>query len=79
MKSVQSQGFGTLLVNYVLGEAKKNAIENLFLLTTTAPTFFEGLGFKEVNREKAVGAVTGSVEFKSACPKTAVLMHLQLS
>lgn len=78
-KGMHNQGYGTWLTNYVIDEAKKSQAQDLFLLTTTAPLFFKKLGFKEENREKVSGNITNSVEFKSACPKTAVLMHLTLS
>jgi amino-acid N-acetyltransferase len=76
---LQNQGLGRVLVNHIMGEAKKEGVIDLFLLTTTAPKFFEKLGFKVEIREKVTGLVTESVEFKSACPKTAVLMRLKLS
>jgi N-acetylglutamate synthase-like GNAT family acetyltransferase len=76
---LHNQGLGKALVNHVIGEAKKKGVIDLFLLTTTAPKFFEKLGFKEESREKVTGLIAESVEFKSACPKTAVLMRLKLS
>ncbi|MCW4001294.1 MAG: arsenic resistance N-acetyltransferase ArsN2 [Candidatus Bathyarchaeota archaeon] len=76
---LQNQGLGRALVSHIIGEAKKSGVVDLFLLTTTAPKFFEKLGFKEEDREKVTAAIAESVEFKSACPKTAVLMHLKLS
>jgi amino-acid N-acetyltransferase len=77
--SMHDHGYGAALANYLIGEAKKSRIQNLFLLTTTAPEFFKKLGFKEENREKVVGGIVDSVEFKSACPKTAILMRLPLA
>jgi amino-acid N-acetyltransferase len=78
-KNLQGQDYGTLLVNHVISEAKKSSIQDLFLLTTTAPSFFEKIGFKKENRDKVTGDIVESIEFKSACPKTAVLMHATLS
>jgi amino-acid N-acetyltransferase len=62
-----------------MDEARKSRVQDLFLLTTTAPGFFKKLGFKEERREKAVGGIVDSVEFKGACPKTAILMRLPLA
>ena len=78
-KSLQSRGYGISLVNYVKGEARKSGVLDLFLLTTTAPAFFKKLGFVEESREKVACNITNSVEFKSACPKTAVLMRLSMA
>jgi len=77
-KNFQHKGYGALLVNHIIAEAKKSKVAVLFLLTTTAVVFFKKLGFKEEYREKVVGRIAESVEFKSACPKTAVLMRLNL-
>jgi len=62
----QRQGYGALLVNHVIDEAKKSLVEDLFLLTTTAPAFFKKLIFKDESREKAAGGTAQSTEFKSA-------------
>jgi amino-acid N-acetyltransferase len=79
IKSMHDQGYGTALANYAIGEAKKSQVQDLFLLTTTAPAFFKKLGFKEESREKIAGNITNSIEFKIACPKTAILMRLSLA
>lgn len=78
-KNLQNRGYGSALVKYVIGEAKKSGIHELLLLTTTAPDFFRKLGFREDDRENVTGSITDSVEFKGACPKTAVLMRLSLT
>jgi amino-acid N-acetyltransferase len=73
---MRNHGYGAILAKYVISEAKKESIKDLFLLTTSAPTFFKKLGFKEENREKVLGDIRDSIEFKSACPKIAKLMRL---
>ncbi|HUW49249.1 MAG TPA: arsenic resistance N-acetyltransferase ArsN2 [Patescibacteria group bacterium] len=78
-RNLQNRGYGASLVKHVINEAKKNGIHELLLLTTTTPNFFRKLGFKEHNREHVTGSITNSVEFKGACPKTAILMRLSLS
>jgi len=78
-KNLQNRGYGSALVKHVINEAKKNGIHELLLLTTTSPNFFRKLGFKEDNRENVTGSITNSMEFKGACPKTAILMRLSLS
>jgi N-acetylglutamate synthase-like GNAT family acetyltransferase len=79
IKSIQNQGYRTSLVNFIISEAKKSKVQDLFLLTTTVSAFFKILGFREEKREKVAGSITNSVEFKSACPKTAILMCLSLA
>jgi len=75
-QGIQNQGVGTALANFVISETKKSQVQDLFLITTTAPAFFKKLGFKEESREQVVGSSTNSVEFISACPKTAILLRL---
>ena len=77
--SMHNHGYGATLANYAICEARKSRVQELFLLTTTAPEFFKKLGFKKESREKVIGSIADSVEFKSACPKTAVLMSSALN
>jgi amino-acid N-acetyltransferase len=78
-KKLHTRGYGTTLVNYVIDEAKRSGVHELFLLTTTAPSFFRKLGFREDTRDNVSGKITNSVEFKYACSKTAILMRLDLN
>lgn len=77
-KNLSNSGYGTYLVNHVIGEARKSGVHELFLLTTTAPVFFRKLGFKEDDHKRVAGSITNSAEFKSACPRTAILMRFSL-
>ena len=76
--NVQNRGYGSSLVKHVIKEAKKNELHELLLLTATTPDFFRKLGFKEYSRKHVTGSITNSVEFRGACPKTAILMRLSL-
>lgn len=78
-ESFQNQGYCALLANHVVAQARKRQVKDLYLLTTTASEYFKKLGFEVEDRENVTGGIVDSVEFKSACPKTAVLMHLALS
>jgi amino-acid N-acetyltransferase len=62
----------------LLPKREKAIVTDLYLLTTTASEYFKKLGFRVEDRQKVTGGIVGSVEFKSACPKTATLMHLDL-
>jgi amino-acid N-acetyltransferase len=77
-KNVQNRGHGSSLIRHMINKAKKNGTRELLLLTTTAPNFFQKLGFKEHNRENVTGSITDSVEFAGACPETAIPMRLGL-
>jgi amino-acid N-acetyltransferase len=66
-ESMQQHGYGKALVNRMVAEAKARGIKNLYLLTTTAPKFFEKQGFLRQNRDNIIGPIVGSVEFENAC------------
>jgi amino-acid N-acetyltransferase len=69
---------GTSLVRHVISEAEKKRIKEIYLITETAPSFFERLGFSAIDRSRVRGGVLNSVEFKGACPETAPVMRMDL-
>ena len=74
----RSRGLGSRLLRAALDQAKDTGACQVYLLTTTAASFFPRLGFQLVDRGKVTGVVTSSVEWTSACPQTAVCMKLEL-
>jgi amino-acid N-acetyltransferase len=73
--SVQGQGVGQQLTAAVLALASVLGVRMVFLLTTTAAEFFPRLGFERITREDVPPSVRASVEFRSACPASAVVMR----
>jgi amino-acid N-acetyltransferase len=71
-------GVGKVLVERVLEEASVSNLAELYLITETAPRFFEKFGFTPLERKNVKGDVLNSVEFKGACPDTAPVMRLKL-
>ena len=71
-------GVGTSLVRRVIGEARKKRLREVYLITETAPLFFERLGFGAIDRSRVTGDVLNSVEFKEACSETAPVMRNDL-
>jgi len=69
---------GTALVRHVISEARKKRMREVYLITETAPLFFERLGFSAIDRSQVRGDVLNSVEFEGACPKTAPVMRIDL-
>ena len=53
-------------------------LRRLYLLTTTAEEYFPRYGFRRIPRESASPAARESVEFREACPASAVTMVLEL-
>ena len=71
-------GLGRRLVEEALQQARRDGLAEVVLFTTTAAPFFERLGFRAIRREEVPAPVQASVEFQSACPATAAVLHLVL-
>lgn len=74
----QRQGLGRLIVDAMLAEARSRGLARLYLLTTTAADYFERRGFVRRPRGAEPEALSGSEEFRGACPASAQLMSLEL-
>ena len=76
--SARGQGLGQRLTLAALDLARSRGTRDVFLLTTTAETFFPRFGFEPVERPNVPDAVRQSVEFTSACPASAVVLRKDL-
>jgi N-acetylglutamate synthase-like GNAT family acetyltransferase len=72
--SWRSRGLGSQLVERAIAAAESKGLQALYLLTTTAERYFPSFGFSVTTREKVPEAVRDTVEFRSACPASAVVM-----
>lgn len=77
-ESARGSGLGERLVARVAAAARARGLSHLFLLTTTAPGFFERRGFQRVERSAVPAQVAESWEFRAGCPATAVAMRFEL-
>lgn len=75
----QRNGLGAAIVQQALSTARLQGIEDVYLLTTTAEEWFPRFGFARIDRAKVPEPVRRSVEFTSACPASAAVMHLALA
>lgn len=76
--SWRGRGLGDRLTAAALGAARSGGLERVYLLTTTAERYFPRHGFRRVEREDPSPEVQQSVEFREACPASAVTMVLDL-
>ena len=74
----QGQRIGHQLTEAALNLARKCSVDTVFLLTTTAETFFPRFGFERISRADVPQSVQASVEFQSACPESAVVMRKRI-
>jgi amino-acid N-acetyltransferase len=71
-------GLGRLLVTRALDTARDAGARDAYLLTTTAEGWFPRFGFTPIARDAVPPGVRESVEFREACPASAVVMHRPL-
>lgn len=71
-------GLGASLVESLLSAARAQGLADVTLLTTTAADYFPRFGFRQIAREEAPLAVRDSIEFREACPESAVVMSRAL-
>jgi amino-acid N-acetyltransferase len=76
---VHGQGIGTRLTTAALDLANVLGMPAVYLLTTTAEAFFPRFGFVQIPRSEVPGGVQMSVEFRSACPSTAIVMGVTIA
>ena len=70
----RSRGLGRRLVERAIASAESKGLRALYLLTTTAEHYFPSFGFAPTTRDDVPEVVRETVEFRSACPASAVVM-----
>ena len=71
-------GLGRALVGRALDSARVAGARDAYLLTTTADGWFPRFGFAAIVRDEVPPGVRQSIEFREACPASAVVMHRTL-
>jgi|SRR6185312_10596661 len=67
-------GLGKELVAAAEDLARKEGVQQLYLLTTTAEAFFSGLGYRKATREEAPADIAGTEQFSNLCPSSSSFM-----
>ncbi len=75
----QKTGVASALVQRAVADAAQVGLKALYLLTTTAPDFFEKQGFARCARTEAPPGIKDSWEFQTGCPDAAICMRRWLS
>lgn len=70
----RAHGLGRELVRRLVCVAEGRGLRALYLLTMTAEHYFPRLGFARVERGDVPAEVAATLEFRSACPASAVAM-----
>lgn len=59
--------------------SKQNCLSELYLLTETAPTYFEQKNYSKITRDEVPAEVQRSSEFSHVCPVSAIVMKKKIS
>jgi amino-acid N-acetyltransferase len=72
-------GLGARLTSAAIDDAQQRQLPALYLLTTTAENFFPRFGFERITRDEVPASVQESIEFRGACPASAIVMRKRLA
>lgn len=72
-------GIGSTLVEFVTAAAARAGAKTLYLLTTTAASYFAARGFSVADRAEVPAELQSSAEFRGACPDTATCMQRRIA
>lgn len=78
-KEYRNRSIASDLVKELESEAFALGIDCIYLLTETAPLYFEREGYKPVTRDETPEAIKASSEFKNVCPVSAIVMKKSLN
>lgn len=73
-ETFRNQGLAAKLLSIIETKAQEKQLHSLFLLTTTAPAYFQNHGYSEVSRDEVPEEIKKTSEFSSVCPKSAIVM-----
>jgi len=75
LPDARGQGLGTRLVEAIEQRARQEGIRTLYLLTTTAASYFQGRGYDPIERDALPTAIQQTEEAARLCPSSAVCMR----
>ncbi len=74
----RKRGFATQLTTKAEGYAASLKVEELYLLTMTAESFFLKRGYRRIERNSAPPQIQATTEFQGLCPVSSVCMVKQI-
>ncbi len=77
-QSHQGRHLGKQLLEKALDYARVKGLAKLYLLTTTADSYFTGNGFKTIARAETPEQIRVTQQFSLICPDSAVVMEKTL-
>ncbi len=77
--TARTRGLGSALVRHAEQYAASRRVRTLYLLTTTAESYFEHRGYRCVDRARAPPSIQSTREFASLCPASSAFMIKRLN
>jgi len=77
-KEHRNKNIASGLVQQLENDAKAKGINCMYLLTQTAPGYFERKGYQKLTRDEVPEGLKTSSEFSHVCPASAIVMKKQL-
>ena len=78
-KEFRNKNIAADLIQELERMARTSGIDCMYLLTETAPQYFERKGYERISRDAVPKAVQVSSEFSSVCPVSAIVMKKSLA
>lgn len=78
IKTHRTQGLGRRLVEHAEQHARERGASTVYLLTTTAESFFQSHGYTVTPRDSAPPAIRSTPEFAGLCPASSAFMSKRL-
>jgi amino-acid N-acetyltransferase len=76
--AARTQGLGSALVQHAEEYAAAHQVRALYLLTTTAESYFAHRGYKRIDRAQAPPSIQTTREFANLCPASSAFMIKRL-
>jgi len=74
----RTQGLGQRLVEHAEQHARERGAGTVYLLTTTAESFFRSLGYAVTARDSAPPTIRSAPEFAGLCPASSAFLSKRL-
>ncbi|HEY0847954.1 MAG TPA: arsenic resistance N-acetyltransferase ArsN2 [Noviherbaspirillum sp.] len=78
-KGMRGDGCGRKLVAAMEEYARSKQVASLYLLTTTAASFFERLGYQRIERADAPPSMQKTTQFSMLCPSSSTCLFKSIS
>lgn len=76
--ALRGTGLGRSLVEFAENKAREEGVKELYLLTLSAQSFFQRLGYQKLDRSLAPEPIRATREYSKICPFGAIFMRKRL-